>query len=201
MKIEFLPLISFVIATTFSPGPNNITSASMGIVYGYRKTLTFLLGISSGFFLVMVVCAYLSSALLTLIPSLQTYLKWVGSLYILYLAFGVLKSSQSFEPDNDPPKAFMKGFILQLSNPKVIVYGLTLFSTFLAAYSNQSYILAGFSLGFALTAFTATSTWAICGAVIKNKLKNENIRKSINWGLAVLLVYTAIDLSGIMDVL
>ena len=50
MKIETFSLISFVIITTFTPGPNNISSASMGIMYGYKKTLDFLLGIAAGIF-------------------------------------------------------------------------------------------------------------------------------------------------------
>ena len=36
MSIEMIPLISFVLVTTFSPGPNNISSASMGVLYGFR---------------------------------------------------------------------------------------------------------------------------------------------------------------------
>ena len=30
MAIDFIPLVSFVVVTTFTPGPNNISSASMG---------------------------------------------------------------------------------------------------------------------------------------------------------------------------
>ena len=68
MNIDMIPLISFVIVTTFTPGPNNISSASMGVMYGYKKAFNYLVGIASGFFLVMIACAYLSSALLTFIP-------------------------------------------------------------------------------------------------------------------------------------
>ena len=41
MNIDTIPLISFVIVTTFTPGPNNISSAAMGVAYGYRRTLTY----------------------------------------------------------------------------------------------------------------------------------------------------------------
>ena len=52
-----IPLISFVIVTTFTPGPNNISSAAMGVAYGYRRTIPYLFGIASGFFLVMLAAA------------------------------------------------------------------------------------------------------------------------------------------------
>jgi cysteine/O-acetylserine efflux protein len=199
MGIQIIPLISFVIITTFTPGPNNISSASMGIIYGYKKTIRYILGISSGFFMVMLFCAYLSSTLLSIIPVSEKYLRGIGALYIVWLAISILGSNNSFQDTNGTPKAFTKGFILQLFNPKVAVYGLTLYSTFLSSISGQMQALTIFAAGFALITFAATSTWALCGAIIKNKLKNETFRKSINLFLFLLLVYTAIDLSGMLS--
>ena len=199
MGIEIIPLISFVIITTFTPGPNNISSASMGIIYGYRKTIGYIFGITSGFFMVMVFCAYLSSTLLAVIPVSEKYLRWIGALYIVWLAINILRANTSFQETDARSKAFTKGFILQLFNPKVAVYGLTLYSTFLSSISGQIQALALFAAGFALTAFAATSTWALCGAIIKNKLKNERFRRRINLFLCLLLFYTAMDLSGILS--
>ena len=73
MDVEMIPLISFVIVTTFTPGPNNISSASMGVIFGYRKTFAYLVGITAGFFVVMMACAYLSSALLSVMPTAERY--------------------------------------------------------------------------------------------------------------------------------
>ncbi len=197
MNIEILPLLSFVIITTFSPGPNNISSASMGILYGYKKTVNFLSGIAAGFFVVMICCAYLSSALLAIVPASERYMRYIGAFYIIWLAIGILRSNTTLKDTTQPPKAFARGFVLQLANPKVAVYGLTLFSGFLTSISSQLATLAVFSLGFALIAFVATSTWAIGGAAIKNKLKNDTFRKRINLVLSIMLIYTALDLSGI----
>jgi cysteine/O-acetylserine efflux protein len=201
MNIEILPLISFVIATTFTPGPNNISSASMGMLFGYKKTFNYLAGITSGFFVVMIAFAYLSSAFLTIMPIAEGYLRWVGAGYILWLAISILRSNYSFSNSNVEMKAFTKGFILQLFNPKVAVYGLTLYSTFLAPISNRPSYLALFAVAFSFTAFIATSTWALFGTAIKNKLKNDSVRKIINIFLFLLLIYTAVELSGILTYL
>ena len=197
MNIDMVPLISFVIVTTFTPGPNNISSASMGVMYGYKKTFNYLVGIVCGFFLVMIACAYLSSTLLPVIPVAERYLRWIGAVYILWLAIGTLRPSYSFSESDGLPKAFAKGFILQLFNPKVAVYGLTLYTTFLAPISNRLGYLSLSAVSFALTAFVATSTWALFGAVIKEKLKNDLFKKIVNTSLSLLLIYTAIELSGI----
>ena len=198
MSIEMIPLASFVVVTTFTPGPNNISSASMGVMFGYRKTLNYLIGISAGFFVVMIACAYLSSALLNLLPAAERYLRWIGAGYILWLAVGILQSNPSASSSEQNAMAFTKGFMLQLFNPKVAVYGLTLYSTFLASISSRIDYLSISALSFAVTAFAATSTWALFGAAIKKKLKNDMFRRIINISLAILLVYTAIELSGIL---
>jgi len=199
MDIEMIPLISFVIVTTFTPGPNNISSASMGVMYGYKRTFNFLAGIATGFFFVMMACAYISSALLTTMPIAERYLRWVGAAYIVWLAIGILHSDYSVPESNAAVKAFTKGFILQLFNPKVAVYGLTLYSTFLASISNRAVYLSLSAVSFALTAFVATSTWAVFGAVIRKKLESNLFRRVINVSLSILLIYTAVELSGILS--
>ncbi len=199
MNIEMIPLISFVFVTTFTPGPNNISSASMGVMYGYRKTLNYLAGITAGFFIVMIACAYLSSTLLTIIPVAEQYLRWVGAGYILWLAAGILRTNYAISESSPDTKAFTKGFVLQLFNPKVAVYGLTLYSTFLAPISGRPDYLSLSAVSFAFTAFAATSTWALFGAAIKNKLQHESFRKVINTSLSILLIYTAVKLSGVIS--
>ena len=132
MDSEYLTLAAFVIITTFSPGPNNISSASMGILYGYKKTLRYLFGIFSGFFLLLVISGFASTVLLERIPSLERALRIVGSLYILWLAWQTMHSTYTFNDSNKPLLGFLKGFLLQILNPKVIIFGLTLYGTFLA---------------------------------------------------------------------
>lgn len=200
MDIQVVPLVSFVFATTFSPGPNNISSASMGVAFGYRKTLSYLLGVFSGFFLVMIGCAFISSSLLAVLPTSEKYLRWAGAVYIVWLALGTLRSESSFGGTAAAPRAFAKGFFLQLFNPKVAVYGLTLFSTFLVPISGNLPCLTVFSLGFALTAFISISAWTVCGAVIKTRLADKRTRRGVNLFLFLLLLYTAVDLSGILRI-
>ena len=198
MTVQMIPLISFVVITTFTPGPNNLSSASMGMIYGYRKTVNYLAGITSGFFVVMIACAYLSQAILEILPVAEQYLRWLGAGYIIWLAIAVYRSDVSMSEDKDISQPFLKGLMLQLFNPKVAVYGLTLYSTFLAPISGRSAYLLISAILFALTAFTATSTWALFGVAIRTKLTNVTFRRTINGFLALLLIYTAIKLSGIM---
>ena len=198
MGIDLIPLMSFVLVTTFTPGPNNLSSASMGVLFGYRHTLRYLSGIAAGFFLVMLLCAGLSGVLLRVIPSLEAILRMVGAGYILWLAAVTLRTHYAFDESGQPVLAFSKGLLLQLVNPKVAVYGMTLYSTFLTPVSQKPGYLALSAWLLATTAFCATSTWAIFGSLIRKYLHHPGSRKLVNLILTLLLVYTAVELSGLV---
>ncbi len=199
MSLELLPLLAFIQITTFTPGPNNISSASMGVLVGYRKTIPYLSGISSGFFVVMVLCAFLSHTILKTMPFLEDYVRWLGTVYILWLAFSVARTSIVQKSDEFQPLKFTNGLVLQLVNPKVVVYGLTIYSSFLSTFSDQIVVLLLSAMGLAFNAFFATSIWALFGAAIRNTLQNDLIRKMVNAVLSLMLVYSAVSLSGVLN--
>lgn len=198
MQQSLLATLVFVFITVYTPGPNNITCAAMGVLHGYRKTLPFLIGISVGFYLVLVVSALVTGALLSAYPALESILRWVGAAYILYLAFSILKATYSFEEDETPPLGLMRGLLLQLVNPKLMIFLVTLFSTFLAPVAKQPGLLLLVGILFAINSFAATSLWTLFGSLIKNYLHHPRIRLAVNALLSALLVYSAIELTGLI---
>jgi cysteine/O-acetylserine efflux protein len=196
MDVDFFGLVVFVCITTFTPGPNNITSASMGIRFGYRHTLRYLGGIVVGFFLIMLLCALGSTVLLQVFPDVRTLLQVVGAAYILWLAFHTLRSSYTFEEDQQVLFSFSHGFFLQLLNPKLLIYGLTLYSGFLAGIGTHPAYLFASALVFTGIGFLAISTWTLVGSSIRRYLDRPKVKGVLNTVLALLLVYTAIELSG-----
>ena len=201
MGIDVVPFLSFVLVTTFTPGPNNISSASMGVLHGYKKTVKYCLGIATGFFGVMLLCGLISTTLLHILPGVETPLRIAGAVYILWLAFETLHTSYTFEDTDQRPLGFARGILLQVLNPKAIVYGLTLYSTFLSPITgNPTYLLASV-LFLSSMSFCSTSTWALFGASIRTYLHQPKIRQGVNLILALLLVYTAIELSGLLPVI
>jgi cysteine/O-acetylserine efflux protein len=197
--INFGAFLTFVLITTFTPGPNNITSSSMGILYGYRKTLKFLSGIVTGFFIIMLLSGVISQTLYALLPSVEVIIRIMGALYILWLAYKTFKSSYQFTEDSSPILKFVDGFLVVMLNPKVWIFSLTLYTTFLVPITGNIFFLFLSAIFLAGVAFCATSTWALSGAAIKHYLKNPKIQKAINIILAILLIYTAIDLSGLFQ--
>lgn len=198
--IDFGVLIPFVLITTFTPGPNNLSCASMSINFGIKKIMNYIYGIVSGFFLLLLLCGFFSNLLLTAIPSVEPIMRWVGAAYILYLAYSTFKASFSFQEKSDQYLwGFYKGILLQFLNPKAIIYGLTLYSVFLnPLIGNPLYIIL-FSLGFALIGLCALLTWSLFGTIINQYLHVVKLRITINSILSLLLAYTAIKISGILS--
>lgn len=198
MITNLLPLISFVLISTFTPGPSNISSASMAILHGYKNTLKYQIGLAIGVLLLMLLSGWLSATLLRVFPALEPVMRYIGAAYILYLAFGILKASYTFTEKDTQPLGLMHGFVLQILNPKLIIYAFTLFSAFLAPITQNTATLLGVVTLLAVISFCATSLWAFFGTAIKSSLRSPRLRALINVALSLSLVYVAISLTGIL---
>ena len=192
--MNWLSFISYVIITTFTPGPNNISSMTNASRYGFVKSLFYRVGITVGFFLVMGLCALFSATLLKYIPALKPYMLALGAAYILWLAWKTYSSSSHSSGDGAVQSecSFLSGLFLQFVNVKVILYGVTTMSTFVLPHTQSLALLAAASAILALTAFVSTSSWAAFGAVFNRFLKNHE--RATNIAMALLLVYCAVSL-------
>jgi cysteine/O-acetylserine efflux protein len=197
MLASLLPIISYVLISSFTPGPSNISSASLAMLHGYKNTLRYQAGLAAGVFLLMLLSGLFSTTLLRTFPVFEPVMRYMGASYILYLAFGILKSSYTFNENDRRPLGFLHGFTLQILNPKLFVYAFTLFSAFLATRIQDLTILLLVVTLLALVAFCAASTWALFGTAIRAYLDRPHLKMFINIILSLSLVYTAISLAGI----
>ncbi len=192
-----LPLLSYILISTFTPGPSNIASASMGVLHGYRNTLKLQLGLAVGVLIGMLLSGWISTTLLNAFPVLEPVLRYAGAAYILYLAFVLLRASYGFAEKSVEPLGFLHGLTLQLSNPKLYVYAFTLFSTFLAFMTENVPLVILAAIILAAISFVATSVWSLFGTWIKTHLQNPRLKVMVNIILSLSLVYAAIALVGI----
>jgi len=198
MTSNLFSLISFILISSFTPGPSNISSASLAVLHGYKNTLKYQMGLALGVFLLMLLSGLLSTTLLKFFPAFEPIMRYIGAGYILYLAFGILKASYMFTEKDAEPLGFLHGFTLQILNPKLFVYAFTLFSAFLASTTRSITFLILIVTLLAAISFCATSVWALFGTAIKSHLHNPRLNMVINIVLSLFLVYTAISLTGIL---
>jgi len=192
--------LSYVFVTTFTPGPNNIMSMTNGNNFGYKKTLNFILGVTSGFAVIMILCNYLNLLLVSFIPKIKIFMDILGVAYMLYLAIKILKSSShAHNSQNKRLNTYTAGITMQFVNPKVILYGITVTSSFILPYYHDLGTLLLFSIFFAFIAFVSTSCWALFGSLFQKFLSKYN--KLFNIAMALLLIYSALSVPEVKHLL
>lgn len=192
MTFHWIPFLIYAIATAATPGPNNIMSMSMGGRLGFRKALPFNMGIWGGFSVVMILCTIMSSLLLAFIPTIKLPMQVLGACYILYLAWGVLRSHTSLDRTGKESGA-RHGFLLQFINPKIYVYGILSMNAYvLPAFQGETATLLLFALLLALIGFVFTLLWSAFGSSFKWLFSNH--AKIVNSVMALLLVFCAMSL-------
>lgn len=190
-----IPFISYAIATTFTPGPNNASASSSGMQHGFRKTLPYLIGISIGFFVILAASGLLLDFIMQIYGKISSYLKWIGALYMLWLAvIPFIPQGKSGKKSMSVSYTLYNGMILQLVNIKVILYGITLYSSFsaLIGYSPEAVIVS--SLFLTILGFGSIALWTFIGSAFSAYFKNKIFFYSFNAIMSLLLVYSAVSI-------
>ncbi len=126
------PFLTYVLVTTFTPGPNNILSMSNAMRYGYRRTLRFLAGVGTGFVVMLLIAGLLNVLIERVMPRVHIWLELLGAAYLVYLAAHLAFSKPRDGAPADPRlNTFGAGFALQFVNLKGILYGVTVFAMFI----------------------------------------------------------------------
>lgn len=185
------PFLSYVFVTTFTPGPNNIMSMTNANRDGFKKTINFDFGVFAGFLAIMLASSYFNLILFNLIPRVKLFMSIVGAVYMVYLAYKIY-TSKPVEGENSKIdiNSFFTGLIMQFVNVKVILYGITVFSSFIIPYYHNPAILIILSFLLAFIGFVSTVCWALFGALFQKFL--SKYMKAFNTIMSLLLLYSAI---------
>jgi threonine/homoserine/homoserine lactone efflux protein len=169
----------FALVTSITPGPNNTMLLASGVNFGFNRTIPHMLGISCGFFLLVVAVGFGLGAVFQAYPILYTVLRYVGAAYLLYLAWKIAHSG----PVGDSVGAAA----FQWVNPKAWIMAIGAISTYtpMQGYFYNVVIIAAV---FAIINLPSVGLWAACGTLLRNVLKDPRWLRVFNWGMAALLV-------------
>ena len=141
-------ILSVVLAffvVTVSPGPANIAVATVAMSTGRRNGLLFGAGLSCGLAFWGLIAATGMGAVLESSASLLTSLKICGALYLLWLAFqsgrSALKKTDQAPPAQREGRWFIRGLILNLSNPKAVVAWMAALSVGLGSGDSSAHVI------------------------------------------------------------
>lgn len=121
----WLGFLVAAILIAVTPGPGMAASVSTGMRHGYRAALTLILGLQTGFLVYLLIVAVGLGALLATSETAFNVLKFCGAAYLVWL--GVQKWRAVPVPQDaalPPPRhgLFLQGMLVNLSNPKAIIF-------------------------------------------------------------------------------
>ena len=183
---------NFVMYVT--PGPNNSILTASGIKFGFFRSVPNIFGIPTGHGIQLaLVCLGLGS-LFTQFPILLNILRYVGTAYILYLAYKMFGSMNvSLAEEKSRPLKYYEAILFQFVNPKAWVICITAVSLF---YPEKENLIVGTLFMVIMSTvinIPSISVWALGGSIIRHYLRNNNLKKILEWFLALLLLATAVS--------
>ena len=178
----------FALTGAITPGPNNIMLLSSGLNFGVKKTMPHMFGSCIGFPVMIIAIGLGFSTVFILYPQTHQWIKILGIIYILYLAWRIANTTpNATKHQRTKPLTLMQAALFQWVNPKAWAVA----SALIAAYTNtenlvvQVFIIA---LICAAVALPANLIWIIFGANLKHLLKRDVYHRIFNITMAVLLV-------------
>ncbi len=133
--IELVTLLAFIpaaLALNLTPGADMMFCLGQGLRSGPRAAVAASAGIALGGMVHVTLAALGLSAAVAALPWLLDLMRWVGVAYLLYLAWGAFRSRALplDAPQIPAGRAFRAGLVVNLTNPKVILFVLAFLPQF-----------------------------------------------------------------------
>lgn len=186
-----LPLVGFAVVTSITPGPNNLMLLASGTRFGWRRSLPHLLGISTGFGVMLALVGLGLGEVFARVPALHEVLKWVSLAYLLVLAARVATAAPpgaDDAPGGGRPMGLVAAAVFQVVNPKAWAMALTA----VTAYRDLG--IAWLTLVFVAVNLPCCGSWALLGEQMRRWLHRPRALQAFNWGAAALMVLSVLPL-------
>ena len=148
-----------------------------------------MLGVIFGFTTMVCVLNFGLINIFKLYPLIQEILKYLGTLFLIYLAYKIsFSSSQNQENKNKNPVKFIETFIFQFLNPKAVIASIIIVSTYIkvgenfVSYTTQIVILA------LLVSVTSITLWTFLGKFFRKFATNQKFINYFNYVMSLLLL-------------
>ena len=188
----FIALVIYYFVMYITPGPNNAMVLTSGLKFGFLKSIPHISGITIGHIIQLtLVCLGLGQVFI-IFPVIQSILKIICAIYIIFLGYKILGSISPIKEDGSRPLKFYEAALFQIVNPKAWTISSMAASGFLPKEGNLTISILIITSTALVVCPISISPWAIFGSSIRNVVKNEQIKKYIEYFLAALLLITAI---------
>ena len=180
-----------------SPGPATIVCTSHAAHGGMRNALGPILGIHAANFIWYALSALGLVALVQTAPNLYSLMRWVGVVYLLWIAIAMLRESRAALALNKRStvkftRGFISGLAVHMSNPKALLF----YAAFLPQFIDpQASILLQIIILAAITVITESIGlvfYSSIAAGARSISNSERISLISHYGSAAVLILVAL---------
>jgi len=192
-------LASLVLA--ISPGPDNLFVLMQSALHGRAAGLWVVLGLCSGLVVHTTAVVIGVATLIQQSPLAFNLLKFAGAAYLLWLAWGAWRApvgegGPAEVPSASPLRLWLRGVVMNLTNPKVLIFFLALFPQFLdpaAPATPQLMVMGATFIGATLLVFGAIAWMA---GTARDRLTRPAVQRWLNRGAAGVFAALALRLAA-----
>ena len=136
LPIDYLLFLQISFFLTITPGTPRVVIVTYAINYGLKRSVITAVGDVSANTLQMILVAFGAGFLVSAYPNILNYLRWIGILYLFYIAFDLFKSSKNLDFDKSLStksnlSLFRDGFLVAFLSPKAWIFFGAIFPQFL----------------------------------------------------------------------
>ena len=192
MSSQLISLLLFGIVASLSPGPNNIMTSYTAFNFGVKKTIPTMLGVIIGWTILVIFLQAGSVIVFQRLEILQKIIKFLGSIYLLFMAYKISFSSNKLKKVSPKPITFLNTFFFQFVNPKSIIIALAAIAMFINPQENfikDSIILTTI---FFFMAVGSQAAWCLMGKYLRKFATSDKFIKNFNYTMSFLLIVCVI---------
>ena len=195
LPVDYLLFLQIVFFLCITPGTPRVVITTYAINYGLKKSTITAFGDISANTIQMIFIAFGIGTIIAANPEIFNYAKWIGVIYLLYLAFDLIRSSKNFNfEENLSLKSnlslYRDGFMVAFFSPKAWVFFGAMFPQFLSLDENFKIQLLILILSYVAIDFCTLMLYGFVGKKIVTWLKTNP--KTINTISACAFVIIAI---------
>lgn len=188
-----------------SPGPGVLSTVTAGLRYGFRQALWNIAGLQAGALVTLAIAGVGLGAILAASPVAFTVIKVFGALYLIWLGIGQWRSDAApiQAPDGSgetiesgvPRALFLRGLLVNATNPKGILFNLSVLPQFIDPKAPQ---LAQYGIVVVTMLFTdvcSMTGYTALGVKALQLMRNPEAIRWINRGFGSLFIAAGMALA------
>lgn len=196
----WLTLLAAATLISLSPGAGAVTAMSYGLSQGVRRAQPAILGLISGYGTQILVVGVGLGSLVAASVTLFTLIKWIGVAYLVWLGIQKWREKGDFELGEAKPltrrRAFLQSLLINITNPKGLVFLVALIPQFLDPHAPQAPQLLIIGSTLVAVDWCVMTGYSLLASHLRGWMRNARARRTQSRVTGSALIGAGLILSG-----